>query len=154
MDIALITLQGRTEISNMKFADVRKDHLYVIRQKTKNYTEHAYLEIGIGEELAKVIKRARGSVISKYIIHRRRQQVKPEYFSRAFKKARDTALPDLKNPPTFHEIRSLGGRLYIEQGYPKDYVQALMGHSTVKMTDVYLADDEVQYMPCSADLKL
>lgn len=154
MDIALITLQGRNEITNMKFTDIKGDHLYVIRQKTKEHTEHAYLEIGIGKELEKVIKRCRGLAISKYIIHRRTKQVSNDVLTRSFKTVRDNVFPKLKNPPTFHEIRSLGGRLYLEQGYPKEYVQALMGHATVGMTDVYLTDDEIRYKPCAADLKL
>ena len=153
MDMALITLQGRNEISNMKFSDIKGEHLYVIRQKTKEHTEHAYLEIGIGHELAKVIKRCRGIAISKYIVHRRARKVNNDYITKAFQAVRDEVFPKLKTPPSFHEIRSLGGRLYLEQGYPKDYVQALMGHSTVKMTDVYLTDDEIRYMSCSADLK-
>ncbi|KAB7898826.1 integrase [Rouxiella sp. S1S-2] len=38
------------------------------------------------------------------------------------------------SPPTYHEIRSLAGRLYdTEKG--KDFARKLLGHKSVKMTD-------------------
>jgi len=101
MDVALITLQGRNEVTHMKFADIKDECLYVVRQKTKEHTEHAYLEIVIGKELDKVIKRCRGSSISKYIIHRRTKQVSNEALTRSFKTVRDKVFPKLKNPPNF-----------------------------------------------------
>lgn len=41
------------------------------------------------------------------------------------------------NPPTFHEIRSLAGRLY-EKAFGKDFTQKLLGHKSEKMTEKYL----------------
>lgn len=40
--------------------------------------------------------------------------------------------------PTFHEIRSLGARIYREQGQHKQYIQSLLTHSDQKTTQVYL----------------
>jgi len=37
--------------------------------------------------------------------------------------------------PTFHEIRSLSGRLYADQGIN---AQALLGHKDTKTTSLYL----------------
>ena len=65
-------------------------------------------------------------------------------------------MPALERP-TFHEIRSLGGRLYEEQGYKKKYIQALMTHSDEKMTEVYLSGGELsddQFHRVNADMKL
>ena len=59
--------------------------------------------------------------------------------------------------PTFHEIRALGAWLYEQQGFEQEYIQGLMGHADVKMTEHYQAghgDDEVVYTKVKADLKL
>jgi integrase len=42
-----------------------------------------------------------------------------------------------ESPPTFHEIRSLSGRLY-ERERGKEFARKLMGHKSEKMTDKYL----------------
>lgn len=54
--------------------------------------------------------------------------------------------------PTFHEIRGLGGALYLEQGFSKEYVNLLMGHTTQQMTDDY-SDLHITWISCSADLR-
>ena len=56
--------------------------------------------------------------------------------SRAFADARGAANVAWtgKNPPTFHEIRSLSERLYRVQGVD---TQALLGHRHARMTEVY-----------------
>ncbi|KEA52907.1 integrase [Mangrovibacter sp. MFB070] len=41
------------------------------------------------------------------------------------------------NPPSFHEIRRLSGRLHEEQR-GKDFAQKLFGHRSEKMTEKYL----------------
>lgn len=41
------------------------------------------------------------------------------------------------SPPTFHEIRSLAGRLY-EKEKGKEFARNLLGHKSEKMTDKYL----------------
>ena len=88
--------------------------------------------------------------------------VNPSYLTKTFKKVRDrSGLFDGWEPrqrPTFHEIRSLGGRLYRKLGHPKEYVQALMTHTDETTTDIYLADPEAlteeNYRRVKADLKL
>lgn len=55
--------------------------------------------------------------------------------------------------PTFHEIRALGGALYLEQGFSKEYVNLLMGHTSQKMTDEY-TDQHQNWTECDASLKL
>jgi len=41
------------------------------------------------------------------------------------------------NPPSFHEIRSLASRMY-EREYGAEFAQKLLGHKSMKMTNVYL----------------
>ena len=60
--------------------------------------------------------------------------------------------------PTFHEIRSLGSRLYGEQGFPKSYISKLMTHSDEKVTALYLrgglvSDDMYHEVSAELDLK-
>ncbi|WP_251701994.1 site-specific integrase [Metapseudomonas boanensis] len=59
--------------------------------------------------------------------------------------------------PTFHEIWALDAWLYEQQGCLQEYIQALMGHADVRMTEHYQAGHEgkeVQYLTVGADLKL
>lgn len=46
------------------------------------------------------------------------------------------------DPPTLHEIRSLGASLYREAGWPEGQVQLLLGHSDIQMTRHYLEGHE------------
>ena len=62
----------------------------------------------------------------------------PEQLTRAFQDAREAAGITGDNPPSFHEIRSLGGALLSQSGWPIDQVQALMGHASLSMTEHYL----------------
>ncbi len=112
------------------------------------------LKIALGTELAALLKRAKDDVASPYVVHRlpgkarprdkrakgrdHHTQVLPEQLSRAFADARDEAKIAGENPPTFHEIRSLGGALLQEAGWTLQQVQALMGHSSEAMTKVDL----------------
>ncbi|WP_249384306.1 hypothetical protein [Pseudomonas fluorescens] len=62
------------------------------------------------------------------------------------------------------ELRTLGkvppaisASQYEQQNFPQEYIQALLGHADVKMTEHYQAghgDDAVVYMRVSADLKV
>lgn len=54
-------------------------------------------------------------------------QLLPEQITRAFSEARDAAEIAVDHPPTFHEIRRLGGALLREQRWTSQQVQALMG---------------------------
>lgn len=148
MDLALVTLQRRGDVARMRFVDEKDGEFMVDQEKTG-----ARLAIGIGGELRAIIKRARQSgLVSPYLVHRRQQrkragaehrtQVDVNMITRAFSEARDSLeefqnVP-LKNRPTFHEIRALGGRLYEQAGWTKQEIQSLMGHSDEEMTEHYL----------------
>jgi len=170
MELGLVTLQGRTEVINMKFADFDEatNTLKVIRQKVKKH-EHAYLMIE-SPWLGGIISRARRSgVASPYIVHRnplRKNQAKNRQhwtqltannFSAEFRKYRDqTGLFDdmpREQRPTFHEIRSLGSWLYKKQGFDTEsYVQPLMAHATEKMTEHYQKGHEQEWVRVKAEL--
>lgn len=165
MDIALLTLQRREDITLMKFDEIRDGYLYVIQNKTKKH-DTGYLRITIGPELNAVLKRCRDSINSPFVIHRRPEkiikragmehwsQVKPEMVSRQFKLITEKLLASMPSNerPTFHEIRALGIKLYKDQGIDP---QQLAGHSTEKMTANYDAGhDEIRWIEAAASLNL
>lgn len=160
MDISLVTLLRRDDVVSLKFTDVRDGALWVIPQKTEG-TSLVKLKIHIGDHLASLLAQARDSVLSPYIIHRlpekarptnmrasarqHHTQVMPEQLTRAFQEARESAGITGTNPPSFHEIRSLGGALLSESGWRIEDVQGLMGHSSASMTEHYLEGHEAPW---------
>lgn len=85
----------------------------------------------------------------------------PDYLTKEFSKARDAAHAYDHVPagerPTFHEIRALGAWLYEQQGFAQEYIQGLMGHADVKMTEHYQSghgEEALVYMTVKADLKV
>lgn len=171
MELALITLQGRAEIINMKFADLNDGILRVVRQKTQAH-EHAYLAIQSTNQLESILARARRTgIASPYIVHRapdRRisstekdhwTQLTPNHFTSEFRKVRDkTTLfdrTDRLTRPTFHEIRSLGSWLYEKQGFDTaSYIQPLMAHADEKMTKLYQSGHERKWVTVQAGLDI
>ncbi|POR54527.1 lambda integrase-like protein [Paraburkholderia eburnea] len=98
----------------------------------------------IGLSLADVIARCRSTgVVSKYLIHHIRgnpaapkgSAIKLKTISQKFTDARRLAgIPD-ERAPTFHEIRSLSKRLYLEQGNVD--TKALLGHLSDSNAELY-----------------
>lgn len=153
MDLSLVTLLRRDDAVSLKFSDVRDGFLWVVPQKTEGSTL-VKLKIRVGEQLAGILTQARDAVLSPFVVHRlpdrarpsdkraaarkHHTQVMPEQLTRAFQDAREAAGISSPNPPSFHEIRSLGGALLSESGWSIDQVQGLMGHSSPAMTEHYL----------------
>lgn len=149
MDVGLITLQRRSDIVLMRYEDLREGVLYVVQQKTG-----ARIAIKVGSGLDEVVKASRADGIAcPYIVHRRPArriafkgqthwaQVSRGVLTDAWKEACEgTSLERIPTGrrPTFHEIRALGGWLYEQQGRTSEQIQALMGHTTQKMTEHYL----------------
>ncbi len=137
----------------MRFDQIRNGFLWV--EQTKGRVGHtAKLKIPLSLKLAAldatlgdVLKRCQDSVESKYVIHfvkrsgRSKEGDAPKLgtITDKFADLRDAAkiptLPD-KTPASFHEIRSLASRLYTEE-YGKEFAQALLGHKSSQMTDMY-----------------
>jgi enterobacteria phage integrase len=171
MDFSLLTLLRREDVVSLRFADVHDNALWVVPGKTEG-TTGARLKIGIEPDgdLAVLVARCRDSVVSPYLIHRlpdraqandkraksraHHTQVLPEQLSRAFADARDDAGIDGDNPPTFHEIRSLGGALLREAGWTVSQVQTLMTHTSEAMTEHYLGGHEAPWTEVQTGVKL
>lgn len=156
--------------------DLGQNTIKVSPGKTQNNGKPVHLEIVMGPALREVVMECMKSpVVCPYLIHyspkaRKRAQldaklhwnaVTPDYLTKSFALARDDSKAYEELPagerPTFHEIRALGAWLYEQQGFEQEYIQGLMGHADVKMTEHYQAgrgDDELVYMQVKADLKL
>ncbi|WP_282382064.1 MULTISPECIES: tyrosine-type recombinase/integrase [unclassified Pseudomonas] len=176
--LGLLSLQRREDIVMWpkSAVDLEQNTIKVSPGKTQNYGKPVHLEIAMGPALREVVAECmRSPVVCPYLIHyspkaRKRSQldaklhwnaVTPDYLTKSFAQARDDseAYKDIPSGerPTFHEIRALGAWLYEQQGFPQEYIQGLMGHADVKMTEHYQAghgDDAVVYMRVSADLKV
>lgn len=153
MDLSLVTLLRRDDVVSLKFSDVHDGFLWVVPQKTEGSTL-VKLKIRVGDELGALLSQARDAVLSPYVVHRlpdrarpsdkraaarkHHTQVMPEQLTRAFQDAREAAGVGSIHPPSFHEIRSLGGALLNESGWEIERVQGLMGHSSTSMTEHYL----------------
>jgi len=149
MQIALITLQRRGDVSRMRFDGVKEGYLYVVQEKTQKH-DTGYLKISVGDDLKKVVSECRDDTASPYLVHRKHQkrverancdhwtQVSPEMITREFKEIRDSLEIfegiTMNTRPTFHEIRALGIKEYKDAGFDP---QELAGHSSEKMTKNY-----------------
>lgn len=154
MEAALVSAQRREDVSAFEFrqqkdstAWVDETALCVIQQKTDTKLRIP-LDIGVcGFTVGSVIKACRDNVVSRWLIHHQRprtlskpgDQVWVDTITRRFAEARDLAGvkgEEGKEPPTFHEIRSLAIREYTK-AYGKEFAQALAGHKNSSMTDIY-----------------
>lgn len=150
MLLALVTGQRREDISRMKFKDVKDGYLELVQGKGKaDDGLKTGIRFGLGLDLEgwtlkAVIDKCRASILSPFMVHhtkdttkgKRGDPVHIDTISRAFKRARvASGLTWTKAPPTFHEIRSLSGRLHEKAGRDP---QAILGHTERKTTDKYL----------------
>jgi hypothetical protein len=159
MDIALVTLQGRNEVVNMKHSDFRGGFLYVIRKKTEGTSDTAFIRMPITVDLQDF--KSRGlrldNTAAPNLVHRRPGRrrrdwaapegehwtyIRPDYLTKAFADAREASghFTHLKEDekPTFHEIRGLGARRCQERGMEQAAIKMLMTHADQKTTDIYL----------------
>lgn len=177
MELSLITLQARAEVCKARRTDVRDGWLYVIRDKVAGDSDMAFIRIAVSAELERIIDAAYADgILSPFLVHRRpnsmrpqHQQnkphwsaVTPDYLTKSFARAGDAVglYTDLApgERPTFHEIRSLGARIYRKLGYSDDYIRALMTHADKRTTEIYLTNPDAltdrHFLPVKAELRL
>nr|WP_284700962.1 tyrosine-type recombinase/integrase [Robbsia betulipollinis] len=149
MNLALISGQRVGDIAGLQRSHVREGFLWIEQQKTS-----ARLKIPLGLRMAAidmsiedVVRHCNDNVLSKHLIHlvksyasaRAGQPPSVNTFAHTFRKMliRIEYAPEAgKTATVFHEIRSLSARLYTEV-YGKEFAQAVMGHKTSRMTDLY-----------------
>ena len=175
MDLSLLTLLRREDAAAARFTDVQRvdalrcDALCIVPQKTEDSTL-VKLRIRMTDDLVALVTRCRDDVLSPYLIHKlpdrpqptarrakdrqHHTQVLPVDITRAFAAARDAAGITGDHPPTFHEIRSLGGALLMQKGWTREQVQQLMGHASVATTTIYLEGHDMPWTDVAPGLSL
>lgn len=153
MLLALVSGQDRATIGRWERSFSKGDVSILTRQKTgvRLAIPNELRMDAIGMSLEDVIARCRASgVVSKYLIHHIRgnpsapkgSPIKLKTISEKFTDARRLAgIPD-GNAPTFHEIRSLAKRLYLDQGNVD--TKALLGHMSDTSADLYANPRDVE----------
>lgn len=147
MDLAIISAQRREDICDMQFPHIREKKLFVEQGKEGT---RLCIPLAIGLDcldlsLDKVVSRCRDDVVSRYLVHHTKNRTKAkagdqvwrDTISKGFARARVRSglTWEGKEPPTFHEIRSLSERLYKAQGNVN--TQELLGHKDPRTTATY-----------------
>lgn len=146
MLLALVSGQALSTVGRWERSSVKGAEAIVMRAKTEvSIAIPLALRMdAIGYSLEEVIAKCKSTgVVSKYLIHHVRGNVKAprgsaiklKTISEKFLEARRRAGYTAEDEPTFHEIRSLAKRTYMEQGGVD--TKALLGHLTDAMADLY-----------------
>ncbi len=164
MNLALQTLIRREDIVQRRFDEYQEGMLPYQQLKTGSH-----VRILVGPDLDRAIRECRDDVLSPYMVHkkpsritaastRRRKhhtQILEEQLTRAFREARVRCgfYQDLKDgtPPSFHEIRALGAKLYGDAGIDP---QPLLGHKDAASTKIYLDRHEIEWIEASGGLQI
>lgn len=147
--LALVSGQAREECASAVVKDIREGAWWCDRKKS-GARVILPLELRLdcfGLSLGDVIKQCRSThVLSKHLIHQTKawnrsrpgDPIAVDTISARFSATLESLGIDWggKPPPTFHEIRSLSGRLYKQEG--KVNPQELYGHADEKTTEIYL----------------
>lgn len=146
--LALVSGQRREDVAGAKFADFRDGHWWLTQNKSgKRLAIPLSLRLDVMDlTLEDVVRQCRSTgVLSPFLVHQtqdfgnspRGRRIWVDTLSRRFTHTLEPLGFDWagRNPPTFHEVRSLSARLYTAQGGVD--VQQLLGHSEASMTEVY-----------------
>ncbi len=151
MDLALVSGQRREDIAEAKFQDFHADGWHLVQASEKADNPHRIIipqELHLqayGKSLGDVVSQCRRTgVLSRYLIHQTGNrgnspagaQIWIDTVSRRFGETLAALKLEWgdKDPPTFHEIRSLSERLYSAQGIN---TQELLGHNDPETTAIY-----------------
>jgi len=157
--LAVTTGLRRSDITGLKFSDVKDGYLLVALSKSNGKTKLAFpLELTnpfLGQSLGDIIKECRSTkIVSKYLVHhikhhqaryeaKKGQKVNPPSLSVMFREAKELCSPEVSEKNfSFHELRSFAERIYREAGYD---TKTLLGHSSQETTDTYNDSRDHQY---------
>jgi enterobacteria phage integrase len=150
MALALVAGKDRHSVRNAQFADFRDGGWWNERSKTE---ARVFLPLELrlqcfGMSLDDVLRQCRATgVVSRYLVHQTERAkgatlgrpLHPDMITRKFSAELAKLKLDWgdKEPPTFHEIRSLAARLYKAQGdiNPQDLLSHKDPRSTATYTD-------------------
>lgn len=146
--LAMLTGLRREDVSALKFSDVTDDHLLVTPLKNQGKVKIAiplalhsqFMKTSLKEAIAEC---RRTGVVSQFMVHQTEptsnsapgKRISLNTISSRFTEYVVKALGEGKNLPTFHELRSLCKRTYMEQGGVD--TKALLGHTTEETAALY-----------------
>ncbi|EKO3523314.1 phage integrase Arm DNA-binding domain-containing protein [Vibrio fluvialis] len=154
--LAITTGLRRADIADLKFSDVKGNHLFVSLKKSVGKTKLAFpltlTNPFLGQSLGEIIKECRSSrIVSKYMVHssenagraKRGDQISLSTLSKSFMAAkRECSKSVAESSFSFHELRSFAERTYREAGYD---TKVILGHKHQAMTDKYNDDRADNY---------
>lgn len=161
MELAVASLQRRDDLVRMSREDVRDGVLYVRQAKTGvrlgiRFASHSRLGIAVRRALTAPVF---GSTLVRRLPERRKARtngVTGGYLSKAFAAVRDQvgAYAELQpeKRPSWHDLRAYGVWSYERADFAREYVQALAGHSTARMTAHYAEGHEITWNEVEAGL--
>lgn len=141
LDLALVTGQRLGDIQALRWEDTKDGRLYIKQAKTGMmlaFSETIRIDC-LDLCLADVLNQFRGLNNNRahIVADAKHEHFAAKTISAAFREARKASgLTWKRNPPSFHEIRSLSARLYTDEK-GGDYAQKLLGHKSSEMTDKY-----------------
>lgn len=146
--LAMMTGLRRDDVADLKFSDVREDYLFVAPKKNKGKVKIAIpLDLRsdvMGMTLRDAIAQCRRTgVVSQFMVHQTEpygnsppgRKIWRDTITRRFSDYVVKALGEKDDLPTFHEIRSLCKRAYMDQGGVD--TKALLGHTTEETANLY-----------------
>lgn len=158
MDLSLITLQRPEDLVVARYDDIQDGRLHIQQQKSiRAGIVQTKLRIAIGPELQSVIDASRDGKLCPYIIHRKPirsrksklkshpMQLSVDQLGKEFAAARAACgyyANATSPPPTYYEIKSLGGDRYRSAGWRENAIQSLYGHEDIDTTEHYLEGHE------------
>lgn len=164
MELSLNGLQRRTDIQHWRFDNEKDGFFYIIQSKTRKHGKSAFLRIPTtlpvahsesgAVTLADIVKQCKDRSLCPFVIHERPErqyrskekqhpfQLSGKQISDGFAQARELAGIKIDNPPTFHELLSLGQYLREKQGWTLKEIQTLRGHTKEITTKKYMDDIE------------
>ncbi|QIP56871.1 tyrosine-type recombinase/integrase [Hafnia alvei] len=141
IELALMTGQRVSDISKIKWKDIRDGMLWIEQKKTGNklVIDLSLTLDAIGVSLKDTVERCRVLFgrFDNIICSQTGTQLTTTTMARGFAKARElSGIKWEKEPPSFHELRSLSARLYTEEK-GTEFAQRLLGHKSAVMTAKY-----------------
>ena len=102
MDLALVSLQRRGDLCNLKYDDIHDGRMFIIQEKTEKHGVRARLSIEYGQQLESIINQSRAdNIVTPYVLHERPSrivktkskshwcQILPDRLSKRFAAARE-----------------------------------------------------------------
>ena len=136
MKLSYYTALRQSDCLKMKWCDIRDGSIFVEIKKTGKRIK---INIASFEGLADFLQQIERQ--GDHVVSHKGQAVRDSAVQYEWRKIREGI-----TGTTFHEIRSLAGRILEEKGRDKKDIQALYGHSSETMTDHYLDNGENEFI--------